>query len=65
MTQPPILLADEPTGNLDATTGAAVMDLLFGLRQSHGTTLLLITHDPTLAARCARQVRIADGRVQG
>ena len=63
--RPRLLLADEPTGNLDATTGAAVMDLLFGLRQSHGTTLLLITHDPTLAARCARQVRIADGRVQG
>lgn len=61
--RPRLLLADEPTGNLDAATGAVVMDLLFGLQASHGTTLLLITHDPTLAARCGRQVRIADGRV--
>ena len=61
--RPRLLLADEPTGNLDAATGAAVMDLLFGLREAHGTTLLLITHDPALAARCGRQVRIADGRV--
>ncbi len=61
--RPRLLLADEPTGNLDAATGAAVMDLLFGLRESHGTTLLLITHDPALASRCGRQVRIADGRV--
>ena len=61
--RPRLLLADEPTGNLDAATGATVMDLLFGLRESHGTTLLLITHDPALAARCGRQVRIADGRV--
>ncbi len=61
--RPRLLLADEPTGNLDAATGAAVMDLLFGLRESHGTTLLLITHDPSLAARCGRQVRIADGKV--
>ncbi|MGI4950224.1 MAG: ABC transporter ATP-binding protein [Janthinobacterium lividum] len=62
-TRPRLLLADEPTGNLDAATGQVVMDLLFGLRESHGTTLLLITHDPILAARCGRQVRIADGRV--
>ena len=61
--RPRLLLADEPTGNLDAATGVAVMNLLFGLRESHGTTLLLITHDPALAARCGRQVRIADGRV--
>ena len=61
--RPRLLLADEPTGNLDAATGVAVMDLLFGLRESHGTTLLLITHDPALAARCGRQVQIADGRV--
>ena len=61
--RPRLLLADEPTGNLDAATGVVVMDLLFGLRVSHGTTLLLITHDPALAARCGRQVRIADGRV--
>ncbi len=58
---PRLLLADEPTGNLDRTTGTAVMELLFGLRETHGTTLVLITHDPALAARCARQVRIEDG----
>ena len=61
--RPRLLLADEPTGNLDAATGAAVMDLLFGLQEQVGTTLLLITHDAELAARCGRQVRIADGRV--
>lgn len=60
---PRVLLADEPTGNLDAATGQAVMDLLFGMQADSGTTLLLITHDPGLAARCARRVRIADGRV--
>jgi putative ABC transport system ATP-binding protein len=61
--QPRLLLADEPTGNLDRDTGRAVMDLLFGLRERFGTTLLLITHDPALAARCQRQVRIEDGRI--
>ncbi len=61
--RPRLLLADEPTGNLDAATGTAVMDLLFGMQQRDGTTLLLITHDASLAARCDRQVRIADGRV--
>ena len=61
--QPRLVLADEPTGNLDRATGAAVMDLLFGLRARMGTTLLLITHDPLLAERCGRQVRIEDGRI--
>ena len=61
--EPRLLLADEPTGNLDRGTGTAVMDLLFGLRQRLGTTLLLITHDPLLAERCERQVRIEDGRI--
>ncbi len=61
--EPRLLLADEPTGNLDHATGAAVMDLLFALRARTGTTLLLITHDAGLAARCDRRVRIADGRV--
>ncbi|MBV9783015.1 MAG: ATP-binding cassette domain-containing protein [Acidisphaera sp.] len=60
---PRLLLADEPTGNLDRATGGAVMDLLFGLRERAGTTLLLITHDPRLAARCDRQVQLADGRL--
>ncbi len=60
---PRLLLADEPTGNLDRATGGVVMDLLFDLRATHGTTLLLITHDPALAERCGRAVHIADGRV--
>ncbi len=62
--RPRLLLADEPTGNLDAATGTQVMDLLFGLQAQGGTTLLLITHDPALAGRCGRQIRIADGRVR-
>ena len=61
--EPALLLADEPTGNLDHTTGEAVIDLLFALRQRMGTTLLLITHDRDLAARCDRQVHVSDGRV--
>ena len=61
--KPRLLLADEPTGNLDRGTGGQVMDLLFGLRQRYGTTLLLITHDTALAERCERQVRIEDGRI--
>jgi putative ABC transport system ATP-binding protein len=61
--EPALLLADEPTGNLDQATGEPVMDLLFTLRARHGTTLLLITHDPLLAARCDRQIHLADGRV--
>jgi putative ABC transport system ATP-binding protein len=59
--RPRLLLADEPTGNLDRATGEAVMDLLFALRAQYGTTLMLITHDPALAARCDRIVHIADG----
>jgi putative ABC transport system ATP-binding protein len=61
--EPRLILADEPTGNLDRTTGTVVMDLLFDLRARMGTTLLLITHDPLLAERCERQVRIEDGRI--
>jgi putative ABC transport system ATP-binding protein len=61
--EPRLLLADEPTGNLDLATGEAVMELLFALRARHGTTLLLITHDPALAERCDRQVRLVDGKV--
>jgi putative ABC transport system ATP-binding protein len=60
---PRLLLADEPTGNLDLATGRVVMDLLFAMQARLGTTLLLITHDPALAQRCGRQVRIGDGRV--
>ncbi|WP_328734966.1 ABC transporter ATP-binding protein [Falsiroseomonas selenitidurans] len=61
--EPRLILADEPTGNLDRATGTMVMDLLFGLRARLGTTLLLITHDPLLAERCGRQVRMEDGRI--
>jgi putative ABC transport system ATP-binding protein len=63
--RPKILLADEPTGNLDTATGAAIVDLLFGLVERHAATLVLVTHDPDLAARCARRVRLRDGRLDG
>jgi len=63
--EPSLLLADEPTGNLDHATGEAVMDLLFALRERTGATLMLITHDPRLAARCDRQVHMIDGQVAG
>jgi len=62
-TQPKLLLADEPTGNLDRKTGAQVMDLLFDLGGRDGTTLVLITHDKAIAARCGRQVQLVDGRI--
>ncbi len=61
---PAILLADEPTGNLDGTTGQAIMDLLFGLRDRHGSTLVLVTHAPELAERCDRIVRLRDGAIE-
>lgn len=60
---PELLFADEPTGNLDQRTGAAVTDLLFALNREHATTLVLVTHDNTLASRCARILRLRDGRV--
>ena len=63
--QPRLLLADEPTGNLDHATGQTVMDLLFHLRAQAGATLLLVTHDAALAARCDRRIALADGRVVG
>jgi putative ABC transport system ATP-binding protein len=61
--RPQILLADEPTGNLDGTNGTAIMDLLFGLRDKHGATLVLVTHSNTLAARCDRVIRLEDGLI--
>lgn len=61
--RPSILLADEPTGNLDEANGAAIMDLLFGLRDRHGATLILVTHAPDLARRCDRVIRLRDGRI--
>ncbi|CAB3873061.1 MULTISPECIES: ABC transporter ATP-binding protein [Achromobacter] len=64
--EPDLLFADEPTGSLDAATGVTVIDLMFELHREHGTTLVLVTHDPQLAARCARQLVLAAGRmVQG
>jgi putative ABC transport system ATP-binding protein len=63
--KPSLILADEPTGNLDLTTGAEVMDLLFALKQRTGATLLLITHDRALARRCDRIVSLVDGRIAG
>jgi putative ABC transport system ATP-binding protein len=60
---PDLLLADEPTGNLDGETGQRIVDLLFDLAARNGTTLLLITHDPAIAARCDRIVHLADGRI--
>lgn len=61
--KPAIILADEPTGNLDTATSRVVEDMLFRLNQERGITLVIVTHDPDLAQRCGRQVRIADGRV--
>jgi putative ABC transport system ATP-binding protein len=61
--RPDIVLADEPTGNLDSANGSAIVELLFQLRERHGATLVLVTHDPTLAARCDRVVTLSDGRI--
>ena len=61
--EPALLLADEPTGNLDRATGARVMDLLFDLQARRGSTLVLITHDPALAARCGRLLHMEAGRI--
>lgn len=63
--KPKLLLADEPTGNLDLETGSHIIDLLFGLREKVNATLLLITHDLALANRCDRMLRMADGRIIG
>jgi len=60
---PQLLLADEPTGNLDGETGRHIIDLMFALRAERGTTLVLITHDRMIAARCARTVHLIDGRI--
>ena len=61
--RPRLLFADEPTGSLDAASGAAVIDLMFELNRERGTTLVLVTHDESLAARCARAVRLVAGTV--
>ncbi len=62
--QPDILFADEPTGNLDQQTGQRIVDLLFSLKAEHGTALILVTHDPSLAARCDRRCRLDNGQLQ-
>jgi putative ABC transport system ATP-binding protein len=61
--QPRLILADEPTGNLDGSTGESVIDLLFSLRADHGATLMLITHNPALAERCGRLIDLQDGLI--
>ena len=63
VTEPPLLFADEPTGSLDAATGEAVIQLMFELNRERGSTLVLVTHDPSIAARCARTITIAAGRL--
>ncbi len=63
VTEPPLLLADEPTGSLDAATGEAVIQLMFELNRERGSTLVLVTHDPLIAARCARTITITAGRL--
>jgi putative ABC transport system ATP-binding protein len=60
---PTLILADEPTGNLDSVNGAAIMDLLFDLHRARGVTLVIVTHDPGHAKRCARRIQIKDGQV--
>ncbi len=62
---PEILFADEPTGNLDSATGARIIDLLFELNRDRGATLVLVTHDPALAARCTRVLTLRSGRLDG
>ena len=63
VTQPPLLLADEPTGSLDAGTGEAVISLMFELNREQGSTLVLVTHDPSIAARCERTLTLSAGRL--
>ena len=63
VTDPPLLLADEPTGSLDAATGEAVIELMFTLNREQGSTLVLVTHDPSIAARCERTLTISAGRL--
>jgi putative ABC transport system ATP-binding protein len=61
--RPDVIFADEPTGNLDSHTGKTVEDILFGLNRHEGITLIIVTHDPDIAARCKRQIHIKDGRL--
>jgi putative ABC transport system ATP-binding protein len=63
VTQPPLLFADEPTGSLDAATGESIIQLMFELNRERGSTLVLVTHDPAMAARCGRTITIAAGKL--
>jgi putative ABC transport system ATP-binding protein len=65
VTEPKVIFADEPTGNLDTDSGKAVINILFELNKTKGITLIIVTHDDDLAAKCRRQVRLKDGRVEG
>jgi putative ABC transport system ATP-binding protein len=65
VSQPQVIFADEPTGNLDSSTGQLIEDLLFKLNREQGITVIIVTHDPDLAARCRRQIHIKDGRIIG
>jgi putative ABC transport system ATP-binding protein len=65
VTDPRLLFADEPTGNLDSTTGAQVIDLLFEMNRERAATLVLVTHDAELAARCDRRIHLAAGAIVG
>ena len=63
VTQPAVLFADEPTGSLDSATGTTVIDLMFELNRESGSTLIVVTHDPDVALRCARRVELHAGRI--
>ncbi|NTB95368.1 ABC transporter ATP-binding protein [Agrobacterium tumefaciens] len=62
---PAVLIADEPTGNLDTDTGRQIADLLFAKQAERGMTMILVTHDPSLAARCSRQIKVRSGEIEG
>jgi putative ABC transport system ATP-binding protein len=64
VTRPQLLLVDEPTGNLDSTTGAQIIDLMFELNREQGTTLILVTHDEAISSRCTRQVQLIGGKIE-
>lgn len=64
VTRPQLLLVDEPTGNLDSTTGAQIIDLMFELNREQGTTLILVTHDEAISSRCTRQVQLVGGKIK-
>jgi putative ABC transport system ATP-binding protein len=63
VTQPQLVLADEPTGNLDSATGAQIIELMFELNRERGTTLILVTHDEAISSRCAGRIRLAGGKI--